>query len=308
MRRLLSSIRRTSLVAALAGLLFALASFHPSGDLSAARYALGHYDDDQALRLARRAALFGDDDLAASALQVAAQAALRSGRRDIALRYLSRAATLDPGCGLCLLQRGELLSGQKRYQEAAQAFEQGFRLAPALDDRQEARFRARWALSLLRSGRLKEGCRQAARAGESQADSPLALFAVALCSSARNQPQRAAREAEKGYALGMKAPFFFSREREEAGEDWLRVYTELVSGAGRIHRRAEKLWQQGQALYAAGKTGQALTLFQQSHDLEPDPDKGSYIAWLMGQLDEQPHQVSKPHPESDTVQKGQRTR
>ncbi len=50
------------------------------------------------------------------------------------------------------------------------------------------------------------------------------------------------------------------------------------------HKKAELFWQQGQELYSQGKIKEALEKFKESYRLEPDDDKGSYIAWLISQL------------------------
>ena len=51
------------------------------------------------------------------------------------------------------------------------------------------------------------------------------------------------------------------------------------------HFKAEKLWQQGQDLYEKGQIKAALEKFKESFKLEPNPDKGSYLAWLISEME-----------------------
>ena len=55
------------------------------------------------------------------------------------------------------------------------------------------------------------------------------------------------------------------------------------------HTRAEQLWKQGQDLYEMGQLEDALAKFKESFKLEPDADKGSYIAWLYSELQDKKH-------------------
>ena len=50
------------------------------------------------------------------------------------------------------------------------------------------------------------------------------------------------------------------------------------------HILSEQLWQTGQDLYEKGQYKAALEKFKESFHLEPDPDKGSYIAWLISEV------------------------
>jgi Tfp pilus assembly protein PilF len=292
MKRALRTLRSLTIVAAIVSLLFYLGASDPQTELETARYALDRHDHDQAMRFARRAALFGDAKTAAKALATAADAAWRAGHPDRAKAFLDEAVGKWPRCGRCLLLRGELHYRDHAYDRAVSDYTAAFRESGSFAPSEGAYYAARRAIALLRSGKTEAGCKDAEYAVEAYGASPLAHFAKSICLQKRHRIRAAKAEARKAYELGMKTPFFFTRESERMHEDWLRYYTRIrlereragdAESSDELHRRAEALWREGQALYAAGKRDAALRMFQRSYDLEADPDKGSYIAWLMAE-------------------------
>jgi tetratricopeptide (TPR) repeat protein len=295
MRRVLRTFRSLTIVAALVSLLFYLGASDPQVELETARYALQHHDYDQAMRFARRAALFGDAETGARALATAADAAWRAGHPDTAKAFLDKAVGKWPRCGRCLLLRGELHYRDRAYEQAVSDYTAAFGNGETFAPSEGAYYAARRAIALLRSGKTEAGCKDAEYAVEAYGASPLAHFAKSICLRKRHRIRAAKAEARKAYELGMKTPSFFTRESERMHEDWLRYYTRIrlereraggVKSSDELHQRAEALWREGQALYAAGKRDAALKMFQRSYDLEADPDKGSYIAWLMAETQE----------------------
>jgi tetratricopeptide (TPR) repeat protein len=235
-KSLLKTVRTVTLAVALVSLVFYLGGSDPKAELATAEYAYRHYDYDQAIRFARRAALMSDGKSEAKAWLVAAEAARKMEHHEAALKYLNRAIGVWPDCGRCYLKRGELHYAQKAYDRSIEDFNRAFERIGAFSPQEAAKYSARRAVAYLRLGKVEEGCRDGEFAIRSDDSSPLAHFAEAICLYERDDLEKAAKSAERAYNLGMAYPFFFTKEREEAGEDWLKVYTALTLEAARKRR------------------------------------------------------------------------
>jgi len=216
----------------LVSLVFYLGGSDPKAELATAEYAYRHYDYDQAIRFARRAALLGDGKTASRALALVADASIELGHPETAVTYSEKAIAADPACGRCYLVRGKLRYRAKSYGAAAEDFTKAFEYIHSFEPSEGARYAARRAIAFLRNGSLQRGCDDASFALNTDADSPLAHFALALCLEKRHHIPEAKEEVKKGYELGLAIPFFFSREKEEMDEDWLRFYTRIMLEKG----------------------------------------------------------------------------
>ena len=157
-------IRIATIIAALAFLGVGVFVLDAETELNQAHRAYKYRDMDQAMRHARRARFSSRDDkkIISRALKLEYTIALQLGHPDKAMAFLGKAISLQPSCGLCYLQRGDLEYKRKNYAAALDDFEKGFKTAGSMKPVTKAYYYARQGLSHLAVGEDKKA----------QADSP----------------------------------------------------------------------------------------------------------------------------------------
>jgi tetratricopeptide (TPR) repeat protein len=225
--RIIGALRVVTIAGALAFLAFHLADIDPSADLTEAHRAYGRGDYDQAMRLARRAFLLSEGKERAHASIVVAMSAKRRNNDTVALKYLDRAVSANPECGRCYLARANILSSMGKYREAVEDYDRGFRFIHSLPKNMAAKYLSRRGIARIRLGKVEEGCSDAFRALDLDGSSALAHFSASLCYYGRKDMKRAKEEAETGYRLGSEIPYFFSDEKYERGEEWMRYLSKI---------------------------------------------------------------------------------
>ncbi|WP_201353152.1 tetratricopeptide repeat protein [Hydrogenimonas urashimensis] len=229
MNAMMKKITAVTLLGSGVLLLVYLGGFDAARELEEAEWAYRHFDCDQAIRHARRAAYSQEGKTAARAWTIAAKASERCGRNTVASIYIEKAIASDARCAKCYLFRGDLRYKAKKYKDAIEDYSRAFvQISPFRRD-EAAFYLARRGISLLRVGRVKEGCSDARSATGSDPSSPLAHFAKSFCLEKSGHLQAALKEAQKGYELGMLSRDFLSQE----GSEWAKYLSRLALAAAK---------------------------------------------------------------------------
>ena len=222
---MMKKVRLVTLLAALSALAVLVWPSSPQRDLKLAGMAYRARDLDQALRLARRAAALGGDDLELrlEALGIQARAALALKRPDMAQAYLDRMLALDPNQPLPYLMRGSLKLRQGDQAGALADLDRGLALASAGGkDRASflAPYYARRGRANLALGRVQPARRDIERALAANPRDPEAHQLMSKIEERAKRWRPALVEAEKALRLALARDRFFFMKPQ--GKKWLK--------------------------------------------------------------------------------------
>jgi tetratricopeptide (TPR) repeat protein len=192
----------STLVASLVFVLGSALCFDPERDLEAARRGFRSGDMDQAMRLARRAAFFGDDD--GAALHLVARAAERLGRPGRARDVLDRLLVVHPEHARALLFRGELRMEGDDLNGALSDLNRGLTLVQnkgAGWPRSMAGYLARRGMVLHDLGKREEALRDLTTAMSMGGKDPWPHLLASRIFEDRGRFMEALQEHEKGLVL-----------------------------------------------------------------------------------------------------------
>lgn len=220
-------VRLVTIVLALAFLGAGVFVLDAEKELNLAYRAYKHRDMDQAMRHAGRAIFSSGNDkkIIGSALKLEYTIADQLGHPQKAMVYLGQAILLQPSCGLCYLQRGDLEYKRKNYAAALHDFEKGFENAANVSPVATGYYYARQGLSHLA---VREDIKAQAdfqNALRYDLESPLIFFLGSKILDKNGDLDGAYENALKGYRLGQKKTKFFSSPE---GDLWLRHYADVT--------------------------------------------------------------------------------
>jgi tetratricopeptide (TPR) repeat protein len=228
-------VRMVTIIAALGFMGAGVFILDAQKELKLAYRAYERRDMDQAMRHAGRARFSSKNDkkIIKSALKLEYTIAVRLGHPEQAEGYLKQAILIDPDCGLCYLQRGNLAYNQKQYAAALDDFEKGFEHSTSLTPVTKAYYYARQGLSHLAVGEDKKAQADSQNARRSDPGSPLAFFLESKIRDKNKDIDGAYKNAVEAYRLGNKKTRFFSSPE---GDLWLRYYADIMIRYKAAHR------------------------------------------------------------------------
>ncbi|WDP83787.1 MAG: hypothetical protein HUN05_00220 [Desulfobacter sp.] len=226
-------VRGVTIILALAALGAGVFFWDAEKELRQAYQAYKHQDMDQAMRHARRAIVAAKkgEKIINSALKL--EYAIRHNHPEKAMDYLDQAIVLQPFCGLCYLQRGDLNYRQKKFSVALHDFKKGFENSGQIKLMIQAYYYARQGLSHLKVGEYKKAATDSWNARRADPKSPLAFFLESKVRDKHGDLDGAYENAQKGYGLGSKKRGFFSSPE---GDLWLRYYVDIRIRHKAAHR------------------------------------------------------------------------
>lgn len=228
-------VRVVTIIVALAFLGAGVFVLDAGKELNQAYRAYERRDMDQAMRHARRSRFSSGNEkkIIGSALKLEYAIAVRLGQPEKAMVYLGQAIMLQPACGLCYLQRGDLEYKRKNYAAALHDFEKGFQNAGLVRPVTKAYYYARQGLSHLAVGENKKAQADSQNALQSDPGSPLAFFLESKVLDKHGDLDGAYEKAREAYRLSHKKIKFFSSPE---GELWLRYYADIMIRYKAAHR------------------------------------------------------------------------
>jgi tetratricopeptide (TPR) repeat protein len=195
-------------------------------ELKLAYRAYEHRDMDQAMRHARRASISSKNDkkIISRSLKLQYAIAVQLGHPKKALGYLDQAILVEPHCGLCYLQKGDLEYKQDNFGAALHNFEKGFKNSPSVKPVLKAYYYARQGLAHLAVGEVKKSLTASRNALQFDPEAPLVFFLQAKIQDNLGNLKGAYENALKAYRLAQKKTKFFSSPE---GDLWLRYYVDV---------------------------------------------------------------------------------
>lgn len=224
---MITKVRVMSFLVAIVIVFFSVFWVDPAEELALARYAVRHYDDDQAMRHARRVAWGNDQTLTQSAYAIELTIATDRKQYDYALRVLNKWLDSNPECVNCYLRRGDIYYQKKQFKQALDNFNQGLGLLDTIENKYSYYFTRR-GLAQVALGNLALASRDAKTALSLNNASPLAHFLMSQLLNLGGDIKGAAEQAKIAYDLGKMPARFFSSEE---GDQWLRYYSQMQINA-----------------------------------------------------------------------------
>lgn len=228
-------VRGVTIIAALSVMVTGVFILDAEEELNQAYRAYERRDMDQAMRHARRANFSSGDNkkIIRRALKLEYAIAIRLDHHEKAMGYLDQTILLQPACGLCYLQRGDLEYRRENYTAALHDFEKGFENAASVKPVTKAYYYVRQGLSHLAVGDNKKAQADSQNALESDPGSALAFFLESKIRDKDGDIEGAYGNVQEAYRLGQKKARFFSSPE---GDLWLRYYADVLIRYKRSHR------------------------------------------------------------------------